>query len=95
MRRWQRVKKKRPRRWWPVWAWHTVVVLLNLSLAATLLIVLPAAFDIDLRAFFLFAPDISWLNVISAGIALLWCIIRTALMIRNDRAFGGSVAPMT
>jgi hypothetical protein len=91
----QRVAGKRPLRWWQVWAWHGVVVLINLTLAVTLLIVLPAAFEITLRASFVFAPDVTWLIVISSGFALLWCVIRTALVIQSYRAFGRSVVSTT
>jgi hypothetical protein len=88
VRRWRRVAEKRPQRWWLLWAWHGVVVLSNLALAYTLLIALPAAFEIGLRAIFVFAPGIAWLVVISSGFALVWCVIRTVLVVRSYRAFG-------
>lgn len=88
VRRWWRVPETRPRRWGRVWAWHGVVVLINLALACSWLIALPAAFGITLRLCFLYTPDVTLLAVIISGFALLWCVIRTALVVRSHRAFG-------
>jgi CubicO group peptidase (beta-lactamase class C family) len=88
--RWRRIPEKRPRRWWPVWVWHGVVVLVNLAPATFLLICSPF-----LREAMLFGPDATWIVILSAAFALAWCVIRTVLVVRSYRAFGRAVVSTT
>lgn len=87
VRRWWRAPELRPKRWGPVWAWHGVAVIINLALASFWLIVLPAAFGITLGLCFLYTPDGTLLAVIISGFALLWCVIRTVLIVQGYRTF--------
>lgn len=88
VRRWWQAPQKRPQRWWRVWAWHGAVVLINLALAFAGLIAPRAVFGITLGLGFLYTPDLALLAVIISGFALLWCVIRTVLVVRSYRAFG-------
>ena len=88
VRRWRRVAEKRPQRWRLVWVWHGVVVLVNLALAYFLLIGSPMAFEFTLRVAMLYGPAPTWIMILTAGCALLWCVIRTVLVVRSYRAFG-------
>jgi hypothetical protein len=91
VQRWRSVEEQRPRHWWRIWVWHSLVVVINLVLAYFLLVALPAAFEITLRLGLAFAPDSTWLVVFSSGFALMWSMIRTALVIQSYRAFGRPV----
>ena len=73
--------------------WHGIVVLINLALAHFWPIALPAAFGITLGLGYLYTPDVTAIAIVSAGIALAWCVIRTVLVVRSYRAFGRLPVP--
>jgi len=83
--RWRRDPAQRPGRG-RMWGLHVLFPLIpNLSLAA-----LPA-FLRSRRMFgylFLFMPDFAWIALVSGGIAAVWSVVRTVLILHSGRQAG-------
>jgi CubicO group peptidase (beta-lactamase class C family) len=57
----------------------------NGVVAYILLVLLPVAFDASLGVVLLFQPDVGWIAVISGIFAIVWGLLRTAIIISTQR----------
>jgi len=59
----------------------TLPLIWNALIAYILLILLPSAFDANLKTVILFQPDIGWVAVVSGIFAIVWGLVRTGFII--------------
>jgi len=57
----------------------------NAIVAYILLVILPTSFEANISTVILFQPDVGWVAVISGGVAIVWGILRTGIVISTVR----------
>ena len=57
----------------------------NAAIAYILLVTLPIAFEAKMSVILLFQPDVGWVALISGVFAIVWGLLRTAIVVSTLR----------